>query len=242
MATGWCDSIIRARPAAGRRRQIRQGRRMGVVTPAESVSSVLRNYVNFRGRAQRSEFWWFTLCNVVVSVILGLIGTAPPALNVLEGIYLLAVLLPSLAVTVRRLHDTARPAWWLLIYLAVVLAWIIGAIILAISIEIDDPGVVETTDFQDWPGYAAYMIGCILFSLAGAVTMIVLCAQPGTAGANRYGPDPLQREPGIGGYDYQDPGQLYAAPPESGGRQYCSQCGAERMAEARFCAACGVTF
>lgn len=225
---------------------------MGVVTPVESVSSVFRNYINFKGRAQRSEFWWFTLFNVVVSVILGLIGTALPALNVLEGIYFLAVLLPSLAVTVRRLHDTARPAWWLLIYLAVVLAWIVGGIILAISIGIDDPDVLETTDFQDWPGYVAYMIGCILFSLAGAVAMIVLCAQPGTAGANRYGPDPLQRAAGMGGYGYQEPGPPDAeltggygggdAPPESLGRQYCSQCGAERMAEARFCAACGVTF
>ena len=224
------------------------------MTPKESVVSVFRNYVNFRGRAQRSEFWWFTLFNFIVSVALGLLGMALPALNAVEGLYALAVLLPALAVTVRRLHDTARPAWWLLIYLAVILVWIIGAIILAVSIGVDDPDVVENTPFQDWPGYTTYMVICILLSLAGAVAMIVLCAQPGTAGPNRYGPDPLTPAPGMGtgGYGDPDPGQPYAAspadygtgatPPQPGGRQYCAQCGAERLAEARFCAACGITF
>ena len=221
------------------------------MSPTESVSSVFRNYINFKGRAQRSEFWWFTLFTVIVSVVLGILGAALPALNILEGIYSLAVLLPSLAVTTRRLHDTGRPAWWLLIYLAVFLAWVIGAIILAISIGIDDPDVLET-DFQDWPGYTAYIIACILFSLAGAVTMIVICAQRGTAGANRYGPDPLQRQPGAGGYGDPDPGPPYAPPragygdapaAESGGRQYCPQCGAERTAaDARFCTVCGAEF
>ena len=222
------------------------------MTPKESVVSVFRNYINFRGRAQRSEFWWFTLFNFIVSVALGLLGMALPALNAVEGLYALAVLLPSLAVTVRRLHDTARPAWWLLIYLAVILVWIIGAIILAVSIGVDDPDLLETTAFQDWPGYTTYMVVCILLSLAGAVAMIVLCAQRGTAGPNRYGADPLQPAAGTGGYGDPDPGHPYAAPPpdygtgatppQSGGRQYCAQCGAERLAEARFCAACGVTF
>ena len=224
---------------------------MRIVSPTESVSSVFRNYINFKGRAQRSEFWWFTLFTVIVSVVLGILGSALPALNILEGIYSLAVLLPSLAVTVRRLHDTNRPAWWLLIYLAVFLAWVIGGIILAVSIGIDDPDALET-DIQEWPGYTAYIIGCILFSLAGAVTMIVICAQRGTAGANRYGPDPLQRQPGMGGYGDPDPGPPYAPPPagyidapaaESGGRQYCPQCGAEQTAaDARFCTVCGAEF
>ena len=183
--------------AGAGRGQSGDGQRIRIVSPTESVSSVFRNYINFKGRAQRSEFWWFTLFTVIVSVVLGILGSALPALNVLEGIYSLAVLLPSLAVTVRRLHDTNRPAWWLLIYLAVFLAWVIGGIILAVSIGIDDPDVLET-DFQDWPGYTAYIIGCILFSLAGAVTMIVICAQRGTAGANRYGPDPLAAGSGPG--------------------------------------------
>ena len=229
------------------------------MSPTESVSSVFRNYINFKGRAQRSEFWWFTLFTVIVSVVLGILGSALPALNILEGIYSLAVLLPSLAVTVRRLHDTNRPAWWLLIYLAVFLAWVIGGIILAVSIGIDDPDALES-DIQDWPGYTAYIIACILFSLAGAATMIVICAQRGTAGANRYGPDPHSANAlpptgahwPQGGYGGPEPGHPYAPPragygdaggAESGGRQYCPQCGAERASgDARACIVCGAGF
>lgn len=83
--------------------------------------AVLRNYVGFSGRAQRAEFWWFTLINVIISVILSLIdegvGTAGPdgGGGLLSVLYALAVLLPGLAVGVRRLHDIGRTGWWVLI-------------------------------------------------------------------------------------------------------------------------------
>ena len=100
------------------------------MNPVESITSVFRNYVNFRGRAQRSEFWWFTLFSVIVSVVLAAIASAVSAFNVVEVIYSLAVLLPSLAVTARRLHDTGRTAKWLLIYVVIIAGWIIGIIML----------------------------------------------------------------------------------------------------------------
>ena len=91
-----------------------------------------------------------------------------------------------------------------------------------------------------------------LVSAAGVISLLILCALPGTRGPNRYGPDPLQPDSGVGGYGYQYPGHPYAppplggaeaeAPPEPSGRLYCSQCGAERQAEARFCTACGANF
>ena len=84
---------------------------------------VLKNYVGFSGRARRKEYWMFTLFSVIFAVVamildnvLGLaskeIGYGP-----IYGLYALAVLLPSLAVSVRRLHDTDRSGWWLLIAL-----------------------------------------------------------------------------------------------------------------------------
>ncbi|MEV6161210.1 DUF805 domain-containing protein [Streptomyces sp. NPDC052052] len=76
---------------------------------------VLKQYAVFNGRARRQEFWMYVLFNVIaiiiVSVIDSLIDTAPA----LTGLYYLAVLLPSLGVSVRRLHDTGRSGWWLLI-------------------------------------------------------------------------------------------------------------------------------
>lgn len=94
-------------------------------------TAVLKKYAEFNGRARRTEYWMFTLFNFIIGVVLGLIDglaglTSANGIGVLGGIYALAVLLPGLAVSVRRLHDTDRSGWWLLIALIP----IIGAIVL----------------------------------------------------------------------------------------------------------------
>ncbi|GJF31227.1 membrane protein [Kitasatospora sp. NE20-6] len=89
--------------------------------------AVLKNYAGFSGRARRKEFWMFTLISFVISALLTGIGTALDT-NLLSGIYSLAILIPSLAVLVRRLHDTGRSGWWVLIALIP----IIGAITLIV--------------------------------------------------------------------------------------------------------------
>jgi len=89
---------------------------------------VLKDYVAFTGRARRQEYWMFTLFNVIASIVLSIIETAIGINSVLTGIYSLAVLLPSLGVSARRLHDTGRSGWWLLIGLIP----LIGAIILLV--------------------------------------------------------------------------------------------------------------
>ena len=96
---------------------------------------VLKKYAVFSGRARRKEYWYFVLFNVIIAVVLGgvdrVIGTSHGAgTGLLGSIYSLAVLLPGIAVTVRRLHDTDRSGWWLLIGLIP----IIGAIILFIFV------------------------------------------------------------------------------------------------------------
>jgi uncharacterized membrane protein YhaH (DUF805 family) len=92
----------------------------------EAVTSGFRNYVNFSGRAIRSEFWYWTLFSVVVSVVLGLIdqrlnpGAQFGAFSFVNMIVLLALFLPSLAVSVRRLHDIDRTGWWILLDLTAI--------------------------------------------------------------------------------------------------------------------------
>jgi len=84
---------------------------------------VLKKYTVFSGRAQRAEYWYFVLFNMIVGVALSMIdqatGTLDPdsGVGLLGGLYSLAVLLPSLAVAVRRLHDTGRSGWWMFILL-----------------------------------------------------------------------------------------------------------------------------
>jgi uncharacterized membrane protein YhaH (DUF805 family) len=77
--------------------------------------SVLKNYTGFSGRARRTEYWMFALIDGIILVVLYALALAVHALLFLYVIYALAVLLPSLAVAFRRLHDTGRTAWWLLI-------------------------------------------------------------------------------------------------------------------------------
>ncbi len=99
---------------------------------------VLKNYVGFSGRARRKEYWMFFLFNVIIAFVLGLVdGMAGLAnesgLGLLGGLYALAVLLPSIAVGIRRLHDTDKSGWWLLIAFIPLL----GAIVLLVFFAIE---------------------------------------------------------------------------------------------------------
>jgi uncharacterized membrane protein YhaH (DUF805 family) len=78
---------------------------------------VLKKYTVFDGRAHRTEYWMFVLFNVIITIVLGLIDRLVGISGVLSGIYGLAVLIPGIAVAIRRLHDTNRSGWWLLISL-----------------------------------------------------------------------------------------------------------------------------
>jgi uncharacterized membrane protein YhaH (DUF805 family) len=89
--------------------------------------AVLKNYAGFNGRAGRSEFWMFFLINLVIVVVLEIIGALIKT-QIIYYLYALAVLIPYLAVSFRRLHDTGRSAWWLLIGLIP----IVGAIVLIV--------------------------------------------------------------------------------------------------------------
>ena len=87
---------------------------------------VLRKYAQFSGRARRKEYWLFTLFNGLIVVALMLIGmTTGRVGNVPMVLYVLAVLIPSFAVRIRRLHDTDHSGWWILIGLVPVIGGII---------------------------------------------------------------------------------------------------------------------
>ena len=75
---------------------------------------VLQNYATFSGRARRKEYWMFVLFNVIVSFIIGFIGGFMQ-IPQLANIYTFAVLVPSIAVGVRRMHDVGKSGWYLLI-------------------------------------------------------------------------------------------------------------------------------
>jgi uncharacterized membrane protein YhaH (DUF805 family) len=99
----------------------------------------------FDGRARRKEYWMFCLVSILISLAIGfasgfvgaMLGLSESVTTMLALVYTLAVLIPSLAVAVRRLHDTGRSGWWLLI----VLVPLVGAIVLLVfSVQDSEPG------------------------------------------------------------------------------------------------------
>jgi len=109
------------------------------MTFGDSVKTCFSKYVTFSGRAQRSEFWWFILFTWAASIVLSVVdsflfGTtitteygfeASTNTPYLSGLFSLAVLLPTLSVAVRRLHDRDKSGWWYWLWLIPLIGWII---------------------------------------------------------------------------------------------------------------------
>ncbi len=87
------------------------------VTFQEAVKKALTvNYCNFSGRSSRSEFWWFMLFGFVLGAVVSIVFSFSPSLSrIVSGLVSLGLLLPSVGVGVRRLHDINRSGWWYLI-------------------------------------------------------------------------------------------------------------------------------
>ena len=158
----------------------------------------LKRYAEFSGRSRRMEFWMFQLGVWLLWIVLWVIamvvgfGTASAARDPASGligmfasmgifmvifaIVGLGLLIPQLAVAVRRLHDTNRSGWWLLLPIAPYVLTILLAIMGAAS--------------QNSALLGIAMIFNVLVIVAGIVLLVFYCL-PGTPGPNKYGPDPL---------------------------------------------------
>lgn len=145
----------------------------------EAVKVCFQKYATFKGRASRSEFWWFQLfifgLSLLGSVLEGGMGHDGQAIS---GIFALATFLPALSVQVRRLHDTDRSGWWIGgFYLVTLLVVTVGTFAgLATG-----PGPDPAGAFLALGGVAA--IGFFAYTIA----MLVFMVQRGTPGPNRFG-------------------------------------------------------
>lgn len=143
---------------------------------------VLKNYVGFKGRAHRQEFWMFTSIHVLIFFALwfvdaGLLWAGSPVIG-LGALYAVGTCLPQLSVRVRRLHDTNRTGWWIL------LLWIPQALVgfswVMLLPDSDGSRVGPRRSFE---------LGLIL-GIVGTIAFLVLMCLEGTNGKNRFGPDP----------------------------------------------------
>ncbi len=106
--------------------------------------AVLKKYAVFGGRARRKEYWIFTLFHILIVITLGIVDVmlglrSQSGIGLLGGLYGLAVLIPGIAVSVRRLHDTGRSGWWML--LSVVPP--VGIVLLVFMAQDSQPGQNE---------------------------------------------------------------------------------------------------
>ena len=118
----------------------------------EAVRRVLTQYAVFSGRARRSEFWWFYLASVIASVVASILdqalGTA--VLSILVG---LALVVPTLAVGARRLHDTGKSGWWQLIGLVPLVGFIVLIVFFA---QEGQPGPNQHGPSPKYPAAGGY--------------------------------------------------------------------------------------
>jgi uncharacterized membrane protein YhaH (DUF805 family) len=125
----------------------------------DAVKICFNKYVGFSGRARRSEFWWWVLftflLGIVASIIDSILGTrSSSGSGLVSSLVNLAVLLPSLAVGARRLHDTGRSGWWQLLWIAIVIGWIFLIIWLCQDSHGDNKYGPSPKGASGGPGYA----------------------------------------------------------------------------------------
>jgi uncharacterized membrane protein YhaH (DUF805 family) len=148
----------------------------------DSYIGTLKKYAVFKGRARRREFWIFFFVNLVLGLI--------PVINAVVS---LLTCIPSMAVGVRRLHDTERSGFW--VFLAIIfpfagfIFFAVGAFAAMKSGSFSFPG----TFASGISGLSLFMtIAIVIFlvSLLLVIMLIVWATQEGTRGNNKYGPDP----------------------------------------------------
>ena len=233
------------------------------MNPIESVASVLRNLLNFSGRATRAEFWWFLLIALVVGLFLlgRLSGSAFWGLSfyfvfgLFQLLISLVALLPVMylvvmpAVTVRRLHDTGRSARWLLLCIVLLAGW--GVIAGVVNLVDSSGGGLGALVASPVMGYIWFLV-----SVVAMLAMTIVLSLPGRVGSNQYGPNP--RRPELEADRIPQPDSSTGSPasapvqpdddhsnsdsalePDASGWLYFTQCGAKLQSGASFCTVCG---
>lgn len=151
-------------------------------SPIDWAMRPIHKYADFSGRAPRSEYWWYTLAMVVVAIVISIVESIVGLDSVfatygpLSLLFMIALILPGLGVTVRRLHDTSRSGWWILI------AMVPYAIVIVMA------GMAAASGSMGGLAVAG-MLGIV--ALIGAVVLLVFMVLPSTPGDNRYGPNPF---------------------------------------------------
>jgi uncharacterized membrane protein YhaH (DUF805 family) len=152
------------------------------LTPIQWAVLPLKRYADFGGRSPRAEYWWFALANMVLSFVIAyldrlLFRPVYGDLGILALIQAAVLLVPGMAVVIRRLHDTDHSGWWFLLTLWNYAFLLGGSMRNGISLI-----------FSRIPSELGFVL--VLMFIAAVVVIFIFMITPGTEGSNRYGPDP----------------------------------------------------
>ena len=178
-----------------------------MVNPIEAVVQGFRKYANFSGRATRAEYWWWVLFTFIGSAVFAVIDSIADWNGPLNTLFSLAILLPTVTVITRRLHDIGKTGWWQLGWYAInITAWLVAGIMYFIALVItygttDASGkysfhITEVEWANTGAAYAAFPAAAIVVVAAGIITLalfimaIVWLVRQGESVENRFGPDP----------------------------------------------------
>jgi uncharacterized membrane protein YhaH (DUF805 family) len=146
---------------------------------ANFLDTVQNHYLDFEGRVGRSQYWYYVLVYVIIAVLVGVVAGII-GLHALQSLYGLALFLPSLGMTARRLHDIGKPTTWV---------WIL-AIPFVLELLLGFLTVASVLLFPLFLFFASLTWLVSLLSLVALVVIVYFCAQPGDTGFNQYGPPP----------------------------------------------------
>ena len=151
----------------------------------DAIGECFFNYANFRDRAARAEYWWWVLFSTVlllVALVLDFFIFRGWAVGPFYLVISLAALLPGLTVTVRRLHDTGRSGWWIMLPIVTGILTVFAS------------GYVEATSRGEPTPMELALIGVpALLVLATSILLFVWMLLPSNPGNNRYGPNRYTR-------------------------------------------------
>ena len=169
-----------------------------MMDPVVAVKTCLRKFFDFKGRARRSEYWWFVLFVAIVSSVFNYGGLLIPFLSFVGMLCSLLLIIPLFAAMTRRLHDTGRSGWWVAL-LAV--CYVVVLVSMAILVAPYGSQLFETTDsmvqaemmadaIQSSPGVATVMFGGILLGFVLLIITFIFTLLDSKWGENKYGPSP----------------------------------------------------
>lgn len=169
-----------------------------MLDPVTAVKTCFKKYFDFKGRARRSEYWWFVLFMVIVSMVFNYGGLLVPALSFIGLFCSLVLVIPHFAVMTRRLHDTGRSGWWVLVLAILYVAVLVSMLIVLMPIAQDMLTVTDPFEqmemmadcVQAHPVASTVMVMGSLVTCILGIIVIIFMVFDSKWETNKYGPSP----------------------------------------------------